>query len=137
MWKRIITATFLCLLGGFFLIQLPAQEREGLGERIGEKIDKGLKKLSTELRQEWSEIRQSVERMGVQGRVYSRLRWDKAIDVSTLDIQMQDKETVVLNGTVSSTTQQRKAVQLAQDTVGVGKVIDKTVMSKPQSSSRP
>jgi osmotically-inducible protein OsmY len=45
---------------------------------------------------------------------------------------MQDKETVILNGTVTSTAQQRKAVQLAQDTVGVEKVIDKTKIAKPQ-----
>ena len=132
MSKRFFASICIGLLTGICLIQLPAQEREGLGERLGEKIDKGLRQLSTELRQEWSEIRQSVERMGVQGRVYSRLRWDKAIDVATLDIQMQDKETVVLQGTVSSTSQQRKAVQLAQDTVGVGKVIDKTTVSKAQ-----
>lgn len=131
MWKSIFVGVCVGLLGGIFLIQLPAQEKEGLGERLGEKLDKGLRQLSTELRQEWTQVRQSVERMSVQGRVYSRLRWDKAIDVSTLDIQMQDKDTVVLHGTVASAMQQQKAIQLAQDTVGVGKVIDKTTLSKP------
>lgn len=132
MRKSIFVGICLGLLGGMTMVPLPAQEKEGLGERLGEKIDKGLRQLSTELRQEWSQVRQSVERMSVQGRVYSRLRWDKGIDVSTLDIQMQDKDTVVLHGTVASTAQQQKAVQLAQDTVGVGKVIDKTIVSKPK-----
>ena len=112
----------VCLLSAIPLMQ--ARGQQGLGEQIGERLDQGVKRLRSELREEWADIRQSVERLGVQGRVFSRLRWDKDIQTSKIDIEVRDTEVVVLRGTVPSAAVQQKAVKLAQDTVGVQEVVN-------------
>ncbi|HWL74549.1 MAG TPA: BON domain-containing protein, partial [Burkholderiaceae bacterium] len=107
---------------------LPAQEQpkqEGLGQRIGKKLDRGLNDLSKELRQGWAEIRSSVDRLGVQGRVYGRLRWDKATAGAPIEIQVEGEDVVVLSGSVPKESARKKAVELANDTVGVREVVDK------------
>lgn len=107
---------------------LPAQERseqDGFGERIGRTLDRGLDELGQELRQGWSQIRSTVDRLGVQGRVYGRLRWDKAIAGSAIDVQVEGEDVVVLSGSVAKDSARKKAVELANDTVGVREVVDK------------
>ena len=107
---------------------LPAQERseqDGFGERIGRTLDRGLDELGQELRQGWAQIRSTVDRLGVQGRVYGRLRWDKAIAGSAIDVQVEGEDVVVLSGSVAKESARKKAVELANDTVGVREVVDK------------
>ena len=125
MRKLLTTGIALSVLTAATVMQAPAQE--GLGERI----DRGVSRLRSELREEWATIRQSVERLGVQGRVFSRLRWDKELQRSQIDIDVQNREVVVLRGTVSSATAKQKAVQLARDTVGVEEVVDELQVSQP------
>src|SRR5712675_227796 len=68
----------------------------GTAARLGEKIDRGLSQIGSELSQAWSEVRKSVEKMGVQGRVYGRLHWDKALEGAKLEISVRDNHAVVL-----------------------------------------
>ncbi len=109
------------------------QAQQGVGERLGQQLDKGINRLSNELREGWTSLRQTVDRMGVQGRVYSRLRWDKQIDTSEIDIESQDGGIVVLRGKVHSTKAKDKAVSLANDTVGVERVVDELTITAPQA----
>lgn len=127
MWKYLTASVGVCIVSAITLVPAPAQE--GLGERLGEKIDRGVTRAATELRQEWAQIRKSVERMGVQGRVYSRLRWDKDINASSINIEIHDENVVVLQGSVRDAAAKKKAVQLARDTVGVGEVADELAIS--------
>jgi len=98
--------------------------QDGIGERIGQSLDQGLNRLQGELREGWASLKQTVDRLGIEGRVYSRLRWDKEIATSTIDLDATDKGVVTLRGQVSNAAAKQKAVQLAQDTVGVNRVID-------------
>lgn len=127
MWKRGVIGC-VCLVGGAMLMQAVGQE-EGLGERIGEKIDRGLNQLGKEVREQWTDIRRSVERMGTQGRVYSRVHWDKDLESAEIAIDLQSKDTVVLKGSVPNAAAKKKAVQLARDTVGVTQVIDELAIA--------
>ena len=109
----------------------PAQAQQGIGERLGQQLDEGLDRLGSELREGWASLRQTVDRMGVQGRVYSRLRWDKQIATAEIDIETQPEGVVVLRGTLSDEAAKQKAVQLAGDTGGVNRVVDElTVIEK-------
>ena len=121
-------AVSVCLISAIPLMQAPAQQ--GLGEQLGERLDQGVKRLRSELSEEWADIRQSVERLGVQGRVFSRLRWDKEIQTAKIDIEVRDTEVVVLRGTVPSAAVQQKAVKLAQDTVGVQEVVNELSVAR-------
>ena len=114
---------------------LPAQERseqDGFGERLGRTLDRGLDELGQELRQGWSQIRSTVDRLGVQGRVYGRLRWDKAIAGASIDVQVEGEDVVVLSGSVPKESARKKAIELAHDTVGVREVVDKLRVETPK-----
>jgi hyperosmotically inducible periplasmic protein len=107
----------------------PPQPKPGTAEQIGEKIDRGLTQIGAELTQAWAEVRKSVEKMGVQGRVYGRLRWDKALEDATLEIKVRDDQAVVLVGKVASPAAKHKAEQLARDTVGVTSVVNELTIA--------
>ncbi len=115
----------------------PAQER-GTGESIGRRIDRGLEQLTEEVREAWAKGRKSVDQLGVQGRVYGRLRWDKALADQPIDVDVDQKSTdeestVILTGRVPDEDVRKKAIELAQDTVGVREVIDRLqIEPRPQ-----
>ena len=109
--------------------ELPAQE-EGAGESIGRRIDRGLEQLTEKAREAWAKARKSVDELGVQGRVYGRLRWDKALAGEPIDVDVEkestdEESTVILTGRVPDEHARKKAIGLAQDTVGVRDVIDR------------
>lgn len=123
MSKLLTAIAGVAVLTGILLAPAAAQE-QGLGERLGERIDRGIRQLSSELQEEWAEVRGAVERMSVQARVYSRLHWDKALATSEIDIEVREGDVIVLMGRVPSAAAKQKAVELAQDTVGAQGVID-------------
>jgi hyperosmotically inducible periplasmic protein len=102
----------------------PPQPQAGTAAQIGEKIDRGLSQIGAELKQGWEEVRKSVEKMSVQGRVYGRLHWDKDLENANLDVTVRDNQVVVLSGSVASPAAKQKAEQLARDTIGVGSVVN-------------
>src|SRR5262245_23127643 len=109
--------------------QTPQQPQPGTATQLGEKIDRGLTQIGTELSQAWSEVRKSVEKMGVQGRVYGRLHWDKSLEGANLEINVRDGQVVVLSGTVASATAKLRAEQLAHDTIGVNSVVNELTVA--------
>ncbi len=105
---------------------------DGAGDSVGQKIDRGLQQIGNELRQGWAEVRNAADRMGVQARVYARLRWDKAVSGATLDVEVPQQGVVVLKGSVPDSRAKQKAARLAQDTVGVDKVVDQLAVAPPR-----
>jgi osmotically-inducible protein OsmY len=70
--------------------------------------------------------------MGVQGRVYGRLQWDKALQGAKLDIEVKNANTVVLTGSVPTTEAKAKAQELAEGTVGVSSVVNQLTVGQQQ-----
>ena len=125
----------ICLWCNLVAAQSPqpqAQPKPGPATQIGEKIDRGLSQIGAELSQAWADVRKSVEKMGVQGRVYGRLHWDKALEGANLDISVRDSQVVVLSGTVASPDAKQKAERLARDTIGVGSVLNELIVTAPK-----
>jgi osmotically-inducible protein OsmY len=118
---------FLALIVGIALVLGPfvphTLAEEGQAESIGKRLDRGLEQISEKLKKAWEDAKQSVDELGIQGRVYARLRWDKALADHKIDIQVQKKDIVVLTGTVPDEAALDKALQLAQDTIGVREVV--------------
>jgi hyperosmotically inducible protein len=108
---------------------VPTPSEPGVGKRIGESVDRGLNTLGQKLRKTWADVRQSIDELTVQGRVYGRLRWDKALEKAPIEISVQNESTVVLSGSVADESAHTTAVQLAQGTIGVGKVVDNLTVS--------
>ena len=129
MWKKMTAVAGICVLSGIMAVQSTAED--GIGEQIGKKVDRGLNTLVGELQKEWAQLRQGIEKMGVQGRVYGRLHWDKALQNASLDVEVDEGQVVVLNGRVPTSEARQRALQLARDTVGVNAVIDKLTLMPP------
>ncbi|WP_164103196.1 BON domain-containing protein [Candidatus Laterigemmans baculatus] len=137
----VLAASVLCAATVVPAEQGLAQEgrgQQGLGERLGEQFDQGLNRLRTEVREGWESLRSTVDRMGVQGRVYSRLRWDKQLADLKIEVDVVEGGIVTLRGQVSDAEAQKKAVGLASDTVGVTRVIDELrVLAPDETPNRP
>ena len=139
----LLTAIVGALLIGTLVAQPPQPEppapptEQGVGERIGESVDRGLNTLGKRIRRGWAEIRQSVDELGVQGRVYGRLHWDKSLANVTIDISVQNENVVTLSGSVPDEASHGTAVRLAQDTVGVHQVVDHLTVASTKIETVP
>jgi osmotically-inducible protein OsmY len=119
-------AFLLAMTAGCFLAAtaVPTMAEEGVGEQLGRKIDRGLTDLANDLREGWNQAKRSLDQLGLQGRVYARLHWDKDLSSAPLDLDVKETDIVVLKGSVSSAAAKAKAEQLARDTLGVRDVIN-------------
>lgn len=122
LWKFCLAGLGACLF--MVATAAPAQAQQGIGERIGEQLDRGIGRLSEELREGWQSLQKSLDKMGVRGRVYSRLRWDKHLAASKLDIDVEEGGVVTLRGRLANAAVKEKAIELTKDTVGVNRIID-------------
>jgi hyperosmotically inducible periplasmic protein len=131
MTRLFLAGLVICLLIGMAGAQAPQppQPQPGTATQIGEKIDRGLTQIGEGLSEAWGEVRKSIEKMGVQGRVYGRLHWDKALEGATLNIAVRDSNAVVLSGKVASPAAKQKAEQLAHDTIGVSSVVNELTVA--------
>lgn len=134
---RLLNFSLAALVASWLTVMAPspAQAQQGLAERLGEQLDRGVDRLSEEVREGWESLRKSVDKMGVRGRVYSRLRWDKNLADSALDIDAEEGGLVTLRGRVPTNTAKQKAVELATDTVGVNRVVDELTVEPPADAT--
>jgi hypothetical protein len=93
-------------------------------------------------------IRQTVEGEVVRGRVVnverdilarvnSRLRWDKQLVGATLDLEVLADGKTILRGIVIDESAKKRAVDLAQSTVGVTSVVDELKIGKAATVVEP
>jgi len=97
---------------------------------IGETVDsvvqgikRGARATTETLQEQYQRARTSVQNMGVQSRVYSRMHWDKDLNGDRIDVEVKEG-TAILRGVVKTPRAKVKAVDLARDTVGVDRVDD-------------
>lgn len=146
-------ATLAAALLGFLLIGAPAaaigqepnEQERGTAERVGAQFDRFLERLqrnfrdlSDDVRRRAAEVQERVEDLGVEARVYSRIRWDKALGDAEIAIEAKEGGVVILHGRVADAELRRKAVRLAVETIGVERVQDNlTIGNAPPSTEEP
>jgi hyperosmotically inducible protein len=113
----------------------------GTGKKVGEKVDEifqdvkgGLRKAGNAAKEEFGKAKTAVNNMGVESRVYGRLHWDRALNDASIDLAATGEGEITLNGTVADEKAKVKAVELARETVGVTKVVDRLAV-RPASST--
>lgn len=135
-WDRVVVATLLALIGP--LADRALGQEPGVGRRVGEKLDEAgaairrdVGKAGDAMREQFHKAKASINAMGIEGRVYGRLRWDKSLDGATIDVTAAKDGTVTLTGTVADAL--AKAVRLSAETVGVTRVVDQLAAAPPAS----
>jgi len=115
--------------------------REGVGKKVGERVDevvksikRGARSASETLREQYARTQASIHSMGVEGRIYGRLHWDKALNGSKIDLSVDKDGVATLRGSVTDTTAKTKAVELTRDTVGVVRVKDELTVGTSTTS---
>jgi osmotically-inducible protein OsmY len=103
------------------------QDTEAL-TRIGKKIVARTDAVTCDLKASAATSWQVGPDGGITGRVAARLRWDKQLADTPIDVQATEN-TIELRGTVRDLEQHRRAVMLAETTVGVEGVRDSLVES--------
>jgi hyperosmotically inducible periplasmic protein len=78
----------------------------------------------------WQGLCFTLEETAPAARVLARLRWDKSLTDTKIEVQFKEGA-IELRGTVADLPKRRRAVELAESTVGVQKVIDQ--LQLPQS----
>ena len=114
------------------LITTAPAQAQGTGKKIGAKLDEvgrdlkgGLKSAGNEIKEQFSSVKTSVENMGVESRVYSRIHWDKALADATIELTASQDGVITLDGSVATSQAKSHAAKLAQETLGVTKVVDR------------
>jgi hypothetical protein len=135
-WDRVAVATLLAAVA--LLTDRALAQEPGLGKRVGEKLDEAgaairrdVGKAGDAVREQFHKAKASINAMGIEGRVYGRLHWDKALENASIDVTATRDGTVTLTGTVADAMAKARAVRLAGDTVGVTRVIDQLAAATP------
>jgi osmotically-inducible protein OsmY len=102
--------------------------------RVGRKLTTRAEALTADqgggLKKGWQAVRDGWQETTLAGRVAARLRWDKRL----ADSQIQASATgniVELKGAVHDLEQRRRALDLAESTIGVEKVTDALEIAAP------
>jgi hypothetical protein len=118
-----------CWAGGLLIVALAGCNRQDTDclSRVGRKLLDRAHGATHDLR---GKLDFGLSAAGVQERVQQRLRADKALAETAIEVTGQGAE-VELKGTVKTRDQRMRAVDLAETTVGVEKLTDVLQVSEP------
>jgi len=117
----------LVAIGGIALGLLVAIWAGGHFNSATSKFDgvvQGIQDASSTVQDKISDVRSSARNNSLAQQVGTRLKQDKAIDASRIEVSAEGEGTVILRGLVPDDSDKDKAATLARDTRGVDKVID-------------
>ena len=103
-----------------------------LGQQFDNVVDnlkQGANEASQAVQSEYQKARDAIQSMGIEARVYSRLHWDKDLANASLNVNSPSPGVIAVSGMLPSAAAQTKAIHLAEDTVGVHKVLDHTSLT--------
>lgn len=98
-------------------------------QKSASKIESATEPMRDRLHSGRDPLRSSDAEPSLETRVTLRMRWDA--DMAGVEVQAHliGPGTIELTGTVGELAQQRRAVELAQTTLGVEKVLDRTALA--------
>jgi BON domain len=116
------------LLSALLMSGCNRQDTEAL-TRIGQKVQSRTEAVTGDLKNTAAASWHTVGEFGVEARVAARLRWDKELAGAAIDV-LSSGTGVELRGKVATFEQRRRAVMLAESTIGVEGVKDSLVESE-------
>jgi osmotically-inducible protein OsmY len=119
---RTFLRTAICLVIVCASLSVMGQQKES--DSIGDKVNRGLERAESKLRETWGDIKRATHRMTIEGRVYARLYWDKSLADAPFQLEARNGGVIVLKGSVPTSEAKHRAIELAQSTVGVNETVD-------------
>lgn len=96
-----------------------------VGKRVAEKASAWT--AEQELPARWRALRSGGEELPLEARVQARLRWDKGLADSLIEVHAAGPA-VELRGQVQDEEQRQRAIELAESTAGVENVTDQLTL---------
>jgi hyperosmotically inducible protein len=104
--------------------------------KIGAKVVDRLQARTTGGSGRWSDSLQSIRgglgEFALDAKVSARLRWDKDLDGTSIQVAATGNGVVKLTGTVPSLELRQHAIHLARTTIGVSNVVDELQVPSPR-----
>ncbi len=107
-----------------------SQAQDGPLRRTGRAIDNAGKNVRARVEGEVIRGQITTHERDLLARVTNRIRWDKRLVNSVLQIEAQLDGAVILRGSVVDAAAKNRAVDLAESTVGVTKVVDELAVGR-------
>jgi osmotically-inducible protein OsmY len=102
-----------------------------VGHKTAEKFEEVTAGARAKLVNGWNAVRGSLSEATTDGRVALRLGWDKSLGGADVRVSSPSPGVVRLQGAVADVEQRRRAVNLAETTQGVEKVVDELTVARP------
>lgn len=122
--------TLIPCLAALALVASNASAQDGPLRRAGRALDNAGKNVRYRVESEVARGETIAQERDVLGRVTRRIEWDKKLVGSALQVEVQPDGTIVLRGSVTSEAAKRRAVDIAENTVGVTAVVDGIAVAK-------
>lgn len=124
---RALLFTGFALLSCFAIAraQDPQPPKSTVRDKIDSAVDsikKGAENAADAVKEQYHRAHESVHGLSAHGRIYARFHWDKHLQASEIEISVKGG-VATLTGTVPTDKAKAKAIELAEDTVGIDKVI--------------
>jgi osmotically-inducible protein OsmY len=94
-----------------------------LANKLSKKLEMVTDSANGKLSAGWRALHADFDELTLDARISARLRWDKALVGSHIQVLTRDG-VVELKGTVQNLDQRRRAVEVAESTIGADKVND-------------
>jgi len=124
--KLLFTAAALLVVAS----AIASQAQDGPLRRTGRALDNAGRNVRARVEGEVVRGQITAQERDLLARVTTRIRWDKKLIDSVLQIEVQLDGSVILRGSVLDAAAKNRAVDLAESTVGVTKVVDELAISK-------
>ena len=147
-WIRTLAAAVVLASCAALAATVPAQEPKPAAKTFTEKvkatagsavnsIKKGAASAGEAISEQYDRARSAVSKMGTEARVYARIHWEKGLATSKVELSAPKEGVIALNGTASDEKARAKAVELANDTIGVTQVIDNLKVQTVATTAEP
>lgn len=120
---KLIAALAIASLTAALLV--PAtRAQDGPARRAGQALDNAGRNIRRGVENAITRGQISAQERELLVRLHNRIRWDKRLVNSLLQIEVQADGTAILRGSVADAAAKARAIDLAESTVGVTRVVD-------------
>jgi osmotically-inducible protein OsmY len=120
-WLVLLLLAAACVVG---CSQSDAEKLSRIAQKTGDKLDRLSGGVRRKVSGGWQAVRGSLGDATLNSRVATRIKWDRVLAETDIQVKSAGPGVVELTGRVADEEQHQRAVQLANETDGVTSVKD-------------